>query len=128
MATGDTDIAREMRLAARENLAAAFPLHERGLLGAAASRFYYAMFQASVHRLTARGWTPGRLSSGAVEWNHTMVANNVLLVRRRRSDRDLIAEVRYMRELADYAEDSVDPADVASHAAAVREFVEETTR
>ena len=113
---------------AKTNLQAGEILSAAGLFDPAASRYYYAMFQASVHRLTALGWTPGRLSSGAVEWNHTMVANNVLLVRRRRSDRDLIAEVRYMRELADYAEDSVDPTDVASHAAAVREFVEETTR
>jgi uncharacterized protein (UPF0332 family) len=111
-----------MNLQAGEILAAA------GLVDASASRYYYAMYQAAVHRLAALGLTPGRLESGAVQWSHAMVANNVLLVRKRRSDRDLYAALRTMRQRADYEADSVDPTRLASCVSAVRQFVEESTR
>ena len=94
----------------------------------AASRYYYALFQAAVHRLTALGWTPGRLASGAVEWTHTSVQNNILLARGRRSDRELFTVMRRMREKADYGEFDVDHEPLAAHVAAVREFVEQVTR
>jgi len=110
------------------NLQAGEILVAAGLVDPATSRCYYAMFQAAVHRLTALGWTPARLERGAVRWTHAMVANNVLLVRRRRSDRDLFAEVRTLREEADYQDLSVDHRRLAGHVAAVRAFVEEATR
>jgi uncharacterized protein (UPF0332 family) len=110
---------------AKANLQAGEILSAAGLVDPAASRYYYAMFQAAVHRLTALGWTPGRLSSGAVKWDHTMVANNVLLVRRRRSDRDLFAEVRRLRERADYEDKAADRDRLALLVVAMREFVEE---
>jgi len=110
------------------NLQAGEILVAAGLVDPATSRYYYAMFQAAVHRLTALGWTPGRLERGAVRWTHTMVANNALLVRKRRSDRDLYAAMRSMRERADYHTKSVDPELLASHVAAVRGFVEEAIR
>jgi len=113
---------------AKTNLQAGEILSAAGLFDPAASRYYYAMFQASVHRLTALGWTPGRLSSGAVEWNHTMVANNVLLVRRLRSDRDLFAEMRRLRQRADYGDKSVDRDELGSRLVAMRAFVEEAIR
>lgn len=113
---------------ATANLRAGDILAAAGLIDPAASRYYYAMFQAAVHRLTKLGWTPGRLSSGAVEWNHTMVANNVLLVRRLRSDRDLFARMRDLRVVADYREASVPPGQIAADLAAVRSFVEESIR
>ena len=113
---------------AAANLRAGEILSAAGLADPAASRCYYAMFQAAVHRLTVLGWTPDRLSSGAVEWNHTMVANNVLLVRRRRSDRDLFRDMRDLRRRADYDLNSVDPADLASRIPEVRAFVEELIR
>jgi len=113
---------------ASNNLRAGEALAVLGLVDPAASRYYYAMFQAAVHRLTVLGWTPGRLERGAVKWTHTMVANNVLLVRKRRSDRDLYAEMRNMREDADYHDDSVEPERLATLVAAVQEFVGEATR
>ena len=108
------------------NLRAGDILAAAGLIDPAASRYYYAMFQAAVHRLTKLGWTPGRLSSGAVEWNHTMVANNVLLVRRLRSDRDFFARMRDLRARADYRETSIRPEELAVELDAVRRFVEES--
>jgi hypothetical protein len=86
------------------------------------------MFQAAVHRLTVLGWTPARLERGAVKWTHTMVANNVLLVHKRRSDRDLYAEMRKLRERADYDTTSVESHELVSRNGAVRGFVEEATR
>jgi len=113
---------------AAKNLQAGEILAVAGLVDPAASRYYYAMFQAAVHRLTALGWTPARLARGAVRWTHTMVANNVLLVRKRRSDRDLYAELLRLREQADYRDEPVDPEGLAVHVVAVREFVEEAAR
>lgn len=113
---------------AAANLRAGEILSAAGLADPAASRYYYAMFQAAVHRLTALGWTPDRLSSGAVEWSHTVVANNVLLVRRRRSDRDLFDRMRRLRERADYSENSIDREWLASLIVAARDFVEEASR
>jgi uncharacterized protein (UPF0332 family) len=110
---------------AKANLQAGEILAAAGLFDPAASRYYYAMFQASVHRLTVLGWTPGRLSSGAVEWNHTMVANNVLLVRRLRSDRDLFSRMRDLRARADYRATHVAPGELAAEVVAIREFVQE---
>lgn len=60
-----------------ENLAAGNLLVERGHANAAASRYYYAMFQAAVHRLNLKGWRPGAVRSGAVDWDHSMVLNNL---------------------------------------------------
>jgi len=113
---------------ASNNLRAGEALAVLGLRDPAASRYYYAMFQAAVHRLTVLGWTPGRLERGAVRWGHAMVANNVLLVRKLRSDRDLYAEMQDLRERADYRDDSVKQERLAARVAAVREFVEEATR
>jgi uncharacterized protein (UPF0332 family) len=113
---------------AKSNLQAGEILAAAGLIDPAASRYYYAMFHAAVHRLTQQGWTPGRLSAGAVKWNHTMVAQNVLLVRRLRSDRDLFTEMRRLREHADYKDDSVDRDLLASVVVEVRAFVEEAIR
>ena len=110
---------------ARANLQAGEILSAAGLVDPAASRFYYAMFQAAVHRLAALGWTPGRLASGAVKWSHTMVLQNVFLVRRTRSDRDLLERMRDLREQADYGEDGVPAQRLAAQIAAVRDFVEE---
>jgi uncharacterized protein (UPF0332 family) len=113
---------------AKSNLQAGEILVAAGLVDPAASRYYYAMFQAAVHRLTALGWTPGRLASGAVKWSHTMVAQNVLLVRRARSDRELFTMMRELREEADYRGDALPAGQLAPLIADVREFVEEAVR
>ncbi len=112
---------------ARNNLRAGEALAALGLPDAAASRYYYAMFQAAVHALTRRSWTPGRLQSGAVEWSHVVVMNNVSLVRGRRSDRALFDSMRDLRVMADYDDDSIAPGRLAACVEGVRAFVEEVT-
>src|SRR5262245_23983092 len=114
-----------LRDKAHANLKAGEALLALGLIDPAASRYYYAMYQAAVHALTRRGRTPARLESGAVEWGHAMVLNNVFLVRGRRSDRALYDAMRGMRTRADYRDSAVEPGDLAACVAAVRDFVEE---
>ena len=109
------------------NLAAGEALRALGLTDAAATRYYFALYQAAVHRLTKLGWTPGSIQVGGVEWNHDMVVSNAYLVRRRRTDRALVDAIFTLRTMADYHEDSIDPSHLAAELADVREFVEEAT-
>jgi len=109
------------------NLRAGEALSALGLVDPAASRYYYSMYQAAVHRFAELGLTPGRIRSGAVEWDHSMVMNNVSLVRGRRSDRIVYQAMRELRRLADYGNKSIKPGELAAHVAAVREFVEAVT-
>jgi hypothetical protein len=113
---------------AAKNLQAGETLAALGLVDPATTRYYYALYQAAVHRLTQRGWTPARVRSGAVEWDHSMVLNNVVHARGRRSDRVLYESMRELRGIADYHIDFVEPGELAVWVAAVREFVEEATR
>src|SRR5215510_7271631 len=117
-----------LRHKARDNLRAGEALAALGLVDPATSRYYYAMYQAAVHTLTRRGWTPGRLQSGAVEWAHVLVMNNASLLRGRRSDRLLFETMRNLRTQADYHDDAVVPSDLAEAVAEVRVLVEELTR
>lgn len=112
---------------ARDNLRAGETLAALGLPDPAASRYYYAMFQAAVHALSRRGWTPGRLQSGAIEWSHVVVMNNVSLVRGRRTDAAFFKVMRELRTRADYDDKSVEPGLLAAHVDDVREFVDEVT-
>jgi hypothetical protein len=117
-----------LRHKARDNLRAGEALAALGLVDPATSRYYYAMYQAAVHRLTRRGWTPGRLQSGAVEWSHVVVMNNASLLRGRRGDRALFDAMRQLRMKADYDDDALPPESLAGAVHAVRDFVEELTR
>jgi len=112
---------------ARNNLRAGEALAALGLPDPAASRYYYAMYQAAVHALTRDGWTPGRLQSGAVQWGHVMLMNCVSLVRGRGADRALFETMRRLRTTADYKDASVPPGLLAARVDDVREFVEEVT-
>lgn len=111
----------------RSNLKAGEALSALGLTEPAASRYYYAMYQAAVHVIRAQGWTPHSFRSGAVEWNHDIVAANVYLVRRRRSDKDLYRAIRKLRVKADYHDQSIDNMELGELVGQVRAFVEEVS-
>ena len=117
-----------LRHKAKDNLRAGEALAALGLVDPATSRYYYAMYQAAVHALTRRGWTPGRLQSGAIDWSHVVVKNNASLLRGRRSDRFLFEEMRDLRMQADYDDESVTPAHLAELVDDVRGLVEELIR
>jgi len=116
-----------LRHKARDNLRAGEALAALGLVDPATSRYYYAMYQAAVHTMTRKGWTPGRLQSGAVDWSHVVVMHNASLLRGRRSDRALFESLRFMRTRADYSDDSVLPGELAAVVDDVRKLVEELT-
>lgn len=117
-----------LRDKAKDNLRAGEALAALGLVDPATNRYYYAMYQAAVHALTRRGWTPGRLESGAVDWSHVVLMNNASLLRGRRSDRLLLGEMRDLRMQADYGDGSVIPVHLAELVADVRDLVEELIR
>ncbi len=111
-----------------ENLAAGELLLERGYVNAAASRLYYAMYEAAVHRLTQRGFRPERVRSGAVDWDHSMVENNTRLLREHWRDRLLYLEMRRMRGQADSEDAPVSAADLRVRLSSIRDFVREVGR
>lgn len=111
-----------------ENLAAGDLLLDRGHVNAATSRYYYSMYQAAVHRLTAKGFRPGAVRSGAVEWDHSMVLNNARSLRHSWADVGLYAEMRHLRGVADYGDGAPPATRLAERGEAIRDFVEDLTR
>jgi len=113
---------------ALENLAAGDILLRRGHVNAAASRYYYAMYQAAVHTLTRQGRVPGQIRSGAVEWDHSMVENNTRMLRQHVPDRFLYGGLRRLRTRADYGPIDVMRHEVEDVRRGVDEFVKELAR
>jgi len=109
------------------SLSAGDLLLAQGLPDDAMSRFYYAMYRAAVHVLTARGHQPSELRSGAVQWDHSMIENNAGLLRGNRDDRRLYREMRALRVMADYGSVSVGAERVAVRRAAVGSLVRDLT-
>ena len=116
-----------LRKKARENLALARFLLERGFVDGAAGRFYYAVLQASIHALRRQGRTPSDFRRGAREWDHGMVERSIQLVRGRREDRVLFVALRGQRERADYEDDPVDRRKLEFLRHEAVRFVEEVT-
>jgi uncharacterized protein (UPF0332 family) len=112
---------------ALENLAAGERLFEDGRFNAAASRYYYAAFQAAVVRFAALGRPPGTLQGGADRWNHALVAQNTWLLRGRREDARLYRGLMELRTQADYQDRAVNSSDLAPYRRATRDFVRELT-
>ncbi|MGH7152253.1 MAG: hypothetical protein ACREIU_16220 [Planctomycetota bacterium] len=125
MAAGDTDPARGMRLAARENLAAALLLLDRGYLRAAASRFYFSMFQAGVCALERRGAEPP--SSRDRYWSHETVWRLVRTLRDDPADALRFRDMRTMRLSGYYRVWKFHRRDLERMKHDVRRFVEEVT-
>jgi hypothetical protein len=111
-----------------QNLTAGEILLDRGLADAAASRLYYATYQAAVHRLTEDGFEPGAILSGAVEWDHSMVLINVRCLRNRWKDRLLYLEMRHFRGQADYGDAGVPAHELVCRRSAISDFVKELAR
>ena len=108
-----------------ENLAAGDLLLERGHINAAASRYYYAMYQAAVRSLTLLEFRPGGIRSGAVDWDHSMVENNVMQCRKEWRDRVLYMQLRRLRSRADYGDEPVLRVEIEERRDAIRQFVKE---
>ena len=115
-----------MREKARQNLEAARLLVERGLFDAAASRLYYAAFQAAVWALGRQGLRPDSIRLGARHWDHSMVAESASLVRGRPEDVLLFRQLRRLRTHADYEQGPTDRRDLEGWFDAAGRFISET--
>ncbi|MGH7151042.1 MAG: hypothetical protein ACREIU_10105, partial [Planctomycetota bacterium] len=93
----------------------------------AASRFYFALFQAGVHSLERRGKRPGDVRSGAAYWEHRTVANHAALIRGVRADRGLFRRAMKLRLVADYNLNPVERRAVEFVCREVERFVLEVT-
>jgi hypothetical protein len=113
---------------ALENLAAGELLLDRGTINAAASRLYYAMYEAAVWALTNAGKRPGAFRSGAVEWDHSMVGNNAGMLRTSYEDRALYKVTRSARLVADYKPARVNEIELRYVRSHVADFVKELAK
>jgi uncharacterized protein (UPF0332 family) len=110
---------------ARDNLRAAHCLVDAGLIDPAATRTYYALYHAAVHRLEATGRRPETFKAGARWWEHDIVRNNAALLRGKRSDRDILVRAHMLRVKADYETAAVDGVDLSISLHAVESLVED---
>lgn len=112
---------------ALSSLSAGDLLLSQGLTDDAVSRYYYAMYRAAVQSLSDQDYRPGAIRSGAVDWDHSMVENNVWVCRKQSRDRVLYKEMRRLRVRADYGADRVSRGEIEAYREEIREFVEELT-
>lgn len=112
---------------ANQNLAGAAVLGRARLWDAAASRMYYALFQAAVYVLGRRGRRPRDLSRDATDdrWAHAIVLNNTRLLRNRPEDRTLFHQAYALRVKGDYEEIAVEEIEVKELQPRVEAFLKE---
>jgi len=111
----------------RRSLAEALLLLERGYVDGAASRLYYAAFQAAVHGLEKQGRKPSDFRPGATLWEHRTVVARAGLVRGLHEDVILLQDLLEMRRRADYRAEAVLRGDVESSRHDAARFVEQVT-
>ena len=100
-------------------------LLERGFLEDAASRLYYAAFQAAVRGLEKQGWGPSDFRPGASYWEHRTVVNQAWRLRNLPEDVSLLRELRALRHRADYRAPPVERREIESLRREVVRFVNE---
>ncbi len=112
---------------ARQTLGAALLLLERGFVADAASRLYFAAFQAAVRGLERQGFRPSDFRPGATYWEHETVTRHAWRVRDRRGDVRLLGDLRAIRNRADYRGDPVERRELESLRNEVVRFVGEVS-
>ncbi|HEU5393405.1 MAG TPA: hypothetical protein VFV36_01255 [Candidatus Methylomirabilis sp.] len=116
-----------MRRKALRSLEAARRLLAMGFVDEAASRTYFALFQAGVHGLEKQGLKPGDFRAGATHWEHRTVARSAERIRGEPSDVDLFERARDLRLTSDYNRDSVLRKDLEFLRYRIERFVLEVT-
>ncbi|HET6204605.1 MAG TPA: hypothetical protein VFI25_17570 [Planctomycetota bacterium] len=116
-----------MKDLAHENLEAARILLDRGLLHAAASRLYFAFFQAGVFALARAARTPEDARKGLAYWSHEAVGDLVHLSRGRDDDSVRFKRLQDLRVRADYDRGPVARREVEEFRHEVVRFVREVT-
>jgi hypothetical protein len=114
-----------VRHKARDNLSSARILLDAGLVDPAASRLYYAIFQAAVDWMSRMGRRPDEFTRGAKWWRHDVIVRNASLVRRSVPDLRLFKELQSMRIQADYQASRVEREDLVALFDSAAHFVEE---
>jgi uncharacterized protein (UPF0332 family) len=112
---------------AKRNVAAARCLVAASFVDAAASRLYYALFQAAIHHFTAHGLASTDLGP-YLDWKHSAVKNHVYRIRGSHSDARLFRDAYALRVSADYGPAPVEPRLVAELLVRVENFVREVAR
>jgi uncharacterized protein (UPF0332 family) len=112
-----------MRGKALRSLEAARRLLAMGFVDEAASRYYFALFQAGIHGLEQRGLKPGDFRSGATYWEHRTVARNASSIRGEAGDTDLFDRARELRHAGDYNPDLVRRRDLEFLRRGIERFV-----
>jgi hypothetical protein len=110
---------------ALRTLDAALGLHRRGLLDDAASRFYFALFQATIFALERRGERASDHRPGSSGWTHWMVVRSIARVRGFPRDELLCAQLRRLRLRADYGMEPVRWTEIEDLRREVERFVRE---
>jgi uncharacterized protein (UPF0332 family) len=113
---------------AEANLKACKALVEKSLIDPAASRLYYALFQAGIHVMEAQGKSPGDLTLGATQWTHGRIRDGAALYRGRREDKAMFNVAYYLRERADYRKQPVRRNEVTDLLPTAEAFLQETCR
>jgi uncharacterized protein (UPF0332 family) len=116
-----------MRDKARESLRAAEVFFDADCVDPAASRLYYAVFQAAVDWLTRMGRRPEELSLGADRWRHETIVGNASLFRRRLGDVRLLRALHSLRVQADYQPASVPLEQISALRPSAARFIEEVS-
>jgi len=116
-----------MRAKARRSLEAARLLLARGFVDEAASRLYFALFQAGVYALERRGLRPADFRAGATYWEHRTVARNAERIRGEPGDAGLFERSRDLHQKSDYTRDFVRRRDLEFLRYKVERFVLEVT-
>jgi len=112
-----------MKGKARENLEVALRALENGHVNAAASRLYYALFQAAVYALERQGRAPSEFRRGATVWDHRIVGDRIALVRGLPEDGRLFEKLRFLREMADDHKEPVSRSELELKKHEVERFV-----
>jgi len=118
---------RRMREQALDHLRIARALFELGLYDGAASRHYYAAFQAVVFALERKGLRPHDFRSVRSRWEHGVIIENASLARGRAADRLLLRSLGRLRVRADYWRSAVDPRTLGPLAEPAGQFIQDVT-
>ncbi len=116
-----------MRRKALRSLEAARRLLAMGFVDEAASRYYFALFQAGIHGLERKGLKPGDFRSGATYWEHRTVGLHAARIRNEPGDVDLFARSRELRQESDYNRDFVERRDLEFLRFEIERFVMQVT-
>ncbi|MCL5276728.1 MAG: HEPN domain-containing protein [Deltaproteobacteria bacterium] len=111
---------------ASKTLDAANNLLNAHYIDSAASRFYYAAYQAAIYCLEKKGRQFSEFSIDAVYWEHGIIINNASLLRGKgKDDKVFLKSLFDLRVQADYNVIPVKEIEVRESVKGIKEFVKD---